>query len=118
VDTREQPEPDVPVDQEVWTDEPTTLSSGHRTGEPVIGSGTVIGTADARKHFNTMQTKVLWGIGIFFLITLATIVIAPATGKISEDLAKEIMHTVLPPVMASAATIVGTLFASGSDRRQ
>jgi hypothetical protein len=109
-----QPKPSGSNDPTVWTDE-TTADSG--VTEPVVGNKPLVSVGDPR-HFDRMQTKVLWGIGIFFLASLLAVIIGPAVHAISEDLAKEIMKTVLPPVMASAATIVGTLFVSGATRQR
>lgn len=63
-----------------------------------------------RRHENRMQSRALLGVGVLFVITLIAVIIAPGMGAISEDLARTLAQMILPALLASAATIIGTLF--------
>lgn len=109
------PPPVAEESGEVWSD----VHAGNATpvtglpGQPgpVVGTGPLVGRKTTR-HVSRMQLRVLYGVGGFFLLTLVAIVAGPATGAIREEFAAQIMQTILPPLLASGATIVGTLFTS------
>ncbi|MDQ3054081.1 MAG: hypothetical protein M3R66_09755 [Actinomycetota bacterium] len=63
-----------------------------------------------QRHENSMQTRALIGVGVLFLLTLMIVVAAPWVGAISEDFARTLAQMVLPALLASGATIIGTLF--------
>lgn len=96
-----------------WSDEsdPVVGADPATRPRPVVGSGPLVGTEKLR-HVGRMQLVVLFGLGGFFLLTMIVIVVGPWVGAIEESLAEKIMQTVLPPLLASGATIVGTLFTS------
>jgi hypothetical protein len=70
------------------------------------------------RHLARMQTKVLYGIGLVVMITLFTLLFGIGLGAFSENFGLELLRTVLPPSLAAGATIVGTLFALETNRRE
>lgn len=63
-----------------------------------------------QRHENRMQSQALVGVGVLFLITLAVVIVASWVGAISEDFARTLAQMILPALLASGATIIGTLF--------
>ncbi|GAB2665207.1 hypothetical protein GCM10027271_25250 [Saccharopolyspora gloriosae] len=70
---------------------------------------------EQRRHVASMQSKVLVGVGFLFCFTLLTVVLGRAFGALSEALAEYLIHTIMPVVLGSGATIVGALFQSGKN---
>jgi hypothetical protein len=85
----------------VWTDR--APPAGPRDS-PTITAGPEL------QHEHRLQKWVLGGLGGAFVITLGTVVAGSGMHWISEDFAKTIAQTILPAILASAGTIVGTLF--------
>ena len=63
-----------------------------------------------QRHENRMQSRALFGVGVLFLITLVVVIVAPWVAAISEDFARTLAQMILPALLASGATIIGTLF--------
>jgi len=63
-----------------------------------------------QRHENRMQSRALAGVGVLFLITVAMIISASWVGAISEDFARTLAQMILPALLTSGATIIGTLF--------
>ncbi|GAA2820185.1 hypothetical protein [Saccharopolyspora taberi] len=94
--------PQQDLEDETWTDDSEPAEA---PAEPRL--------IELRKHRHlaSMQTKVLYGIGLVLLVTLLTLVLGVGFGAFSEGFGLELLRTMLTPTLAAGATIVGTLFA-------
>lgn len=63
-----------------------------------------------QRQENRMRSRALLGIGTLFIITLATVIIAPGVGVITEDFARTLAQMIIPVLLAAATTIIGCLF--------
>ena len=101
------PEPDD------WSEE--QRDTGTDAEQSGVSARPVITAVEARRHVARMQTRVLLGIAIFFVITMAAIVCGPPFFGMNRDTVDKLITTVLPAVLAASATIVGTLFGGRSN---
>jgi len=87
---------------ETWADEESAEESAEDTWTDDVRA--------QQRHENRMQSRALFGVGVLFLITLVVVIVAPWVAAISEDFARTLAQMILPALLASGATIIGTLF--------
>lgn len=70
--------------------------------------------AERRRHFMRMQIRVLFGVGLVFLVTLMVLVVGLWRDLLPLEVATELMRMVIPTVLGAGLTIVGMFFRGGS----
>lgn len=99
--------PAVPAEGAVIADDGTWIDSEKTRGDRPLFFDR---DAEQQRHQNSMQSYLLLGLGVVFLVTLLLIVGVVAFGGMTEDLAKTLAQLIFPTLLGFGGAIVGTLF--------
>jgi hypothetical protein len=90
----------------------TFLSQGPASTSAPSALGLDTGKERVAVHEQKMQTRILLGIGLAFLLIVLAYVVGQAAHWMTESAADKLLQAGLPPILSAAAVVVGYAFGS------